>query len=51
MAIEVLDKDRSVAAVAGDYGCGWHTRHDHVVTVADGALDTEPAPSAVLGID
>lgn len=28
MAAEVLDKDRSVAAVAGDYRCGWHTVHD-----------------------
>jgi len=51
MAIDVLDKDRSVAAVAGDYGCGWHTRHDHVVTVADVALDAEPAPEVVLDID
>ena len=51
MAAEVLDKDRSVAAVAGDYQCGWHTVHDHVITVADRALDTEPAPVVVLGID
>ena len=51
MATEVLDKDRSVAAVAADYRCGWHTVHDHVITVADGALDTEPAPVVVLGID
>ncbi len=33
MATEVLDKDRSVAAVASDYRCGWHTVHDHVVAV------------------
>jgi len=51
MATAVLDKDLSVAAVAGDYRCGWHTVHDHVVTVVDGALDTEPAPVVVLGID
>ncbi len=30
MATEVLDKDRSMAAVASDYRC-WHTMHDHVV--------------------
>jgi transposase len=51
MATEVLDKDRSVAAVAGDYRCGWHTVHDHVITVADAALEDEPAPVVVLGID
>jgi transposase len=51
LATEVLDKDRSVAAVASDYRCGWHTVHDHVVTVADAALEAEPAPVRVLGID
>ena len=51
MATEVLDKDRSVAAVAGDYRCGWHTVHDEVVTVADAVLEAEPAPVVVLGID
>ena len=51
MATEVLDEDRSVAAVASDYRCGWHTVHDHVITVADAVLEAEPAPVAVLGID
>lgn len=51
MAIEVLDKDRSVAAAAGDHRCGWHTVHDHVMAVADAALDAEPAPVVVLGLD
>ena len=51
MAAEVLDKDRSVAAVAGEYRCGWHTVHDHVITVADAVLEAEPAPVVVLGID
>lgn len=51
MATEVLDKDRSVAAVAADYRCGWHTVHDQVVIAADAVLDAEPAPVAVLGID
>lgn len=51
MATEVLDEDRSVAAVATDYRCGWHTVHDHVIAVADAALDAEPAPVRVLGID
>lgn len=51
MGAEVLDKDRSVAAVAGDYRCGWPTVHDHVITVADAALEAEPAPVQVLGID
>ena len=51
MATEVLDKDRSVAAVASDYRCGWHTVHDHVVAVADTVLAAEPAPVVVLGID
>ena len=46
-----LNEDRSVAAVAGEYGCGWHTVHEHVITVAEEALDAEPAPVAVLGID
>ena len=51
MAAAVLDEDRSVAAVAGQYRCGWHTVHDHVITVADEALGAEPAPVRVLGID
>jgi len=51
MATEVLDEDRSVAAVATDYRCGWHTVHDHVIAVADAALEAEPAPVRVLGID
>ena len=51
MATEVLDKDRSVAAVATDYHCGWHTVHDHVIAVADAVLDAEPDPVRVLGID
>jgi transposase len=51
MAAQVLDEDRSVAAVAAYYRCGWHTVHDHVIAVADEALDAEPAPVAVLGID
>ncbi|WP_415915312.1 transposase family protein [Rhodococcus pyridinivorans] len=36
----VLDGDRSVSAVAGDYGCAWHTVHGHLVVVADAALAT-----------
>lgn len=51
MASAVLDEDRSVAAVAGQYGCGWHTVHDHVITVAEEALEVELEPVAVLGID
>lgn len=51
MAVEVLDKARSVVAVAGDYRCGWHTVHDQVITAADAALGAEPAPVTVLGID
>jgi hypothetical protein len=51
MATAVLDEDRSVAAVAGQYRCGWHTVHDEVVAVAEDALGAEPAPVAVLGID
>jgi len=51
MATAVLDGDRSVAAVAGQYGCGWHTVHDEVVAVADTALEVEPSPVRVLGID
>lgn len=38
----VLDGDRSVSAVAGDYGCAWHTVHGHLVVVADAALATNP---------
>lgn len=33
------------------YRCGWHTVHDHVIAVADAALEAEPAPVRVLGID
>ena len=52
MATAVLDEDRSVAAVAGQYRCGWHTVHNEVVAVAEEALDdAEPAPVRVLGID
>ncbi|MFD0450013.1 transposase, partial [Rhodococcus aetherivorans] len=51
MAAAVLDDDRSVAAVAAEYRCAWHTVHDRVVAVADTALDDEPAPVTVLGID
>ncbi len=51
MAAAVLDQDRSVAAVAGQYRCGWHTVHDEVITVAQEALGAEPAPVRVLGID
>lgn len=51
MAAEVLDKDRSVKAVAADYRCGWHTVHDHVIAVADAVLEAEPASVVVLGID
>ena len=51
MAAAVLDDDRSVAAVAAEYRCGWHTVHDRVVTVADTVLDDEPGPVTVLGID
>ena len=47
----VLDGDRSVSAVAGDYGCAWHTVHGHLVVVADAALAGEPEPVMVLGID
>ena len=50
-ATEGLDKARSVAAVASDYRCGWHSVHDHVVAVADTVLAAEPAPVMVLGID
>lgn len=49
MATEVLDKGRSVAAVAVDYRCGW--RPVHVMTVAHEALVVESAPVTVLGID
>ena len=42
---------RNPTAVATDYRCGWHTVHDHVITVADAALEAEPAPVRVLGID
>jgi hypothetical protein len=49
-AVAVLNKDRSVAAVAGEYGCGWHTVHDHVITVAEEALEAELAPLGMLGI-
>ncbi len=51
IAAAVLDKDRSVAAVAGQYRCGWHTVHDYVITVADETLGAGPAPVRVLGID
>lgn len=51
MATAVLDEDRSVAAVAGQYRCGWHTVHDHVIAVAEETLGAEPAPVRVLGID
>lgn len=51
LAREVLHGDRSVAAVATNYRCGWHTVHDHVVVVADRVLDAEPESVRVLGID
>ncbi|SMG58031.1 zinc-finger of transposase IS204/IS1001/IS1096/IS1165 [Rhodococcus rhodochrous J3] len=51
LAETVLDGDRSVAAVAGDYGCAWHTVHEHLVVVADAALAGEPEAVMVLGID
>ncbi|MBS9375981.1 hypothetical protein GON09_005002 [Rhodococcus sp. B50] len=51
MAAAVLDEDRSVAAVAAEYRCAWHTVHDRVIAVADTALDDEPEPVRVLGID
>jgi transposase len=51
MATAVLEEDRSVAAVAGEYGCGWHTVHDDVITTAEEALDVVLAPVRVLGID
>lgn len=51
MATAVLDEDRSVAAVAGQYRCGWHTVHDEVIATAEDALAGELAPVAVLGID
>lgn len=51
MATAVLDDDRSVAAVAGEYGCAWQTVHEQVVATADAVLEAEPAPVAVLGID
>ncbi|MCB0949642.1 MAG: ISL3 family transposase [Mycobacterium sp.] len=51
MAAAVLDEDRSVAAVAGQYRCGWHTVHDKVIAVAEEVLETESVPVAVLGID
>ena len=51
LADAVLDGDRSVSAVAGDYGCAWHTVHDHLIVVADAALGDEPEPVLVLGID
>ncbi|KHJ73362.1 transposase, partial [Rhodococcus sp. Chr-9] len=38
-------------AVAGDYGCAWHTVHGYLVVVADAALAGEPEPVMVLGID
>ena len=51
MAAGVLDDDRSVAAVAAEYRCAWHTVHDRVAAVADTVLDDEPEPVTVLGID
>lgn len=51
LAEAVLDGDRSVSAVAGDYKCAWHTVHNHLVMVADAALAGEPEPVLVLGID
>ncbi|MCZ4624066.1 ISL3 family transposase, partial [Rhodococcus ruber] len=51
MAAPVLDDDRSVAADAAEYRCAWHTVHDRVVADAATALDDEPAPVTVLGID
>ena len=51
MATAVLDEDRSVDAVAGQYRCGWHTVHDNVIAVAEEVLAGELAPVRVLGID
>lgn len=51
MAHAVLDDDRSVVAVADAYGCTWNTCHAAVATTADAALDGEPEPITVLGMD
>ena len=51
MALAVLDGNRSVAAVAGIYGCSWNTCHDAVKATADPVLAAEPEPVTVLGID
>ena len=51
MALAVLDGNRSVAAVAGVYGCSWNTCHDAVKATADPVLAAEPEPVTVLGID
>ena len=51
MGLAVLDDDRSVAAVAGAYGCCWNTCHDAVTATADAVLAAEPAAVSVLGID
>ncbi len=51
MATAVLNEDRSVAAVASQYRRGGHTAHDHVIAVAEEALEAELAPVRVLGID
>jgi transposase len=51
MALAVLDDDRSVKAVAAEYGCSWNTCHAAVVVVADTVLAGEPGPVVVVGID
>lgn len=51
MALAVLDGHRSVAAVAGIYGCSWNTCHDAVKATADPVLAAEPERVTVLGID
>lgn len=51
LASAVLDQDRSVAAVAAEYGCGWASVHDQVEATADKALEAPAPPVAVLGID
>jgi len=51
MGLAVLDDNRSVSAVAADYGCTWNTCHDAVAATADPVLDGEPEPVTVLGID
>jgi transposase len=51
MASAVLGDDRSVAAVAGAYGCTRNTCQNAVATIADPLLATESEPVTIgLGV-